>query len=315
MLPDSIIFDVDGVLIDVRRSYNLAIKNTVTFILDQISPELHYTNLVTDKIIAELRQTGGFNNDVDTCYAILLVVLSSEQGHLIEARKFVSLMTKSLNGLGIKYVEDFLASCVSKHKINKYKRLLNYPSSVGKSLLATVFDEIFYGPELFLKQHKIKPRYYFGDPLIDNDKIIIKKETMSKLSELFDGKISVVSGRSKLAVEYSLETILEYINIDACVFLEDELRKHAKPSPYALHRATKMLSSKNAIYVGDSLEDLLMTKLAEKRYNLKMTFIGTYKYSFDPARTIHLLVTNGARAMITTVNQLPNMLNKVDTGL
>jgi phosphoglycolate phosphatase-like HAD superfamily hydrolase len=315
MLPDSIIFDVDGVLIDVRRSYNLAIKNTVTFILNQISPELHYTNLVTDKIIAELRQTGGFNNDVDTCYAILLVVLSSEQGHLIEARKFVSLMTKSLNGLGIKYVEEFLASCVSKHKINKYKRLLNYPSSVGKSLLATVFDEIFYGPELFLKQHKIKPRYYFGDPLIDNDKIIIKKETMSKLSELFDGKISVVSGRSKLAVEYSLETILEYINIDACVFLEDELRKHAKPSPYALHRATKMLSSKNAIYVGDSLEDLLMTKLAEKRYNLKMTFIGTYKYSFDPARTIHLLVNNGARAMIRTVNQLPNMLNKVDTGL
>jgi phosphoglycolate phosphatase-like HAD superfamily hydrolase len=76
-----------------------------------------------------------------------------------------------------------------------------------------------------------------------------------------------------------------------------------------------MLSSKSAIYVGDSLEDLLMTKLAEKRYNLKMTFIGTYKYSFDPARTIHLLATNGARAMIRTVNQLPNMLNKVDTGL
>lgn len=313
MLPDSIIFDVDGVLIDVRRSYNLAIKNTVSFILNKINPELYFPNLVTDKIIAELRQTGGFNNDVDTCYAILLAVLSNEQGIINEAQKFVSMMTKSLDGVGIRYVEEFLASHVSKHKVKNYKRLLNYPSSVGKSLLATVFDEIFYGPQLFLKQHKIEPRYYFGEPLIDNDKIIIKKETMSKLSKFFDGKISIVSGRSKLAAEYSLDSISKYINRDACVFLDDELRRHAKPSPYAIHRAMKMLSARSTIYVGDSLEDLLMTKTAGKKYKLKMTFIGAYEYSFDPSRTIHQLTINGADAMIRTVNQLPNMLNKVNT--
>ena len=71
----------------------------------------------------------------------------------------------------------------------------------------------------------MKTTILFWRLLIDNDKIIIKKETMSKLSQLFDGKISVVSGRSKLAVEYSLETISEYINIGACVFLEDEVTR------------------------------------------------------------------------------------------
>lgn len=44
-----------------------------------------------------------------------------------------------------------------------------------------------------------------------------------------------------------------------------------------------------------------------------MTFIGAYEYSFDPSRTIHQLTINGADAMIRTVNQLPNILNKVNT--
>ena len=313
VLPDCIIFDVDGVLIDVRKSYNLAIKSTVGFIINEISPKLHLTNFVTDKIIAELRQTGGFNNDVDTCYAILLSVLSKEHRNIDDAREFVSLMTKNLNGLGIKYVEKYLSSHISAHRVREYKHLLNYPSSVGKSQLTTVFDEIFYGPRLFLKQHKIKPKYYFGAPLIDNDITIISEKTVRKLSKMFDGKISIVSGRSKLAAEYSLGSISEFFSKNACVYLDDELRKHAKPNPYAIYRAAKAMSARSVIYVGDSLEDILMTRRAKNRYNLEMTFIGAYAYGFDPMSNIHQLMNNGADAIIKTVNQLPNMLNKVIT--
>lgn len=313
MLPDSIIFDVDGVLIDVRKSYNLAIKNTVAFILRSIFPELSFADLVTDRMIAELRQTGGFNNDVDTCYAILLVVLSNEQRALNESRNSVSLMTKNLKGLGIKYVEKFLLSRVPAHKVEKYKRLLNYPSSVGRSFLATVFDEIFYGPHLFMKQHKMEPQYYFGEPLINNDINIVNKETMKNLWKIFHGKISIVSGRSRLAAEYSLDSISEFVITDACVFLDDELRKHAKPNPYAIHRATQALRSRSTIYVGDSLEDLLMAKRAKRKYDINMTFFGAYEYSFDPLKTIHQLTISGADALIRNVNELPNMLNKVVT--
>jgi phosphoglycolate phosphatase-like HAD superfamily hydrolase len=312
LLPESIIFDVDGVLIDVRRSYNLAIKNTVTFILNKINPLLCFDSFVTDKIIAQLRQTGGFNNDVDTCYAILLTVLCNNQSAINEARAFVSYMTQNLKGLGIRFVEEFLTSRFSTHPVKKYKNLLNYPGSVGNSLLTTVFDEIFYGPQLFLMQHNIEPRYYFGEPLIDNDRMIIRKETMKKLSIIFDGRISIVTGRSRLAAEYSLESLYEYICSNACVFLDDESRKYAKPNPYALRRATEMLSTKSTIYVGDSMEDLLMAKKAEE-YNIKTTFIGAYDYSLDPSKTIHQLTMNGADAIIKSVNQLPNMLNNANT--
>ncbi len=314
LLPESIIFDVDGVLIDVRRSYNLAIKKTVTFLLNKINPQQCFNNFVTDKIIAELRQTGGFNNDVDTCYAILLTVLTSNHSNVNSARSIVSHMTQNLNGLGIRFVEEFLISRFSTHHVRKYKNLLSYPGPVGKSLLTTVFDEIFYGPQLFMKQHEIQPRYHFGDPLIDNDRMIIKKETMKKLSKIFDGKIAIVSGRSRLAAEYSLEPLYNFICSNACVFLDDESRKRAKPNPYALRRATRMLSTRSTIYVGDSMEDLLMAKKAAEAYNLKMTFIGAYEYSLDPLKTVHHLIMNGADALIKSVNQLPNILNNTNTG-
>ena len=73
---DCIIFDIDGVLIDVTKSYNEAIKNTVQFVVGNMIKRDNLKDLVTDKIILKFRQTGGFNNDIDTSYAISLALLS-----------------------------------------------------------------------------------------------------------------------------------------------------------------------------------------------------------------------------------------------
>ena len=67
-----ILFDIDGVLIDIRRSYNLTIKRTVDLILKYAMGDSSPKDLVTDKIILRMRQTGGFNNDTDTSYIISL---------------------------------------------------------------------------------------------------------------------------------------------------------------------------------------------------------------------------------------------------
>src|ERR1041384_5954980 len=71
-----IIFDIDGVLIDVRKSYNEAIKNTVQFVVGSLIKKNNLKALITDEIILKFRQTGGFNNDTDTSYAISLALLS-----------------------------------------------------------------------------------------------------------------------------------------------------------------------------------------------------------------------------------------------
>ncbi|MGI0035655.1 MAG: hypothetical protein ACRD98_07295, partial [Nitrososphaera sp.] len=85
MMYHCALFDIDGVLVDIRRSYNTAIKKTVEFVLNQISGRA-FRNLVTDQIILRFRQAGGFNNDADTCYAIALAMLANPPSSEAEGR-------------------------------------------------------------------------------------------------------------------------------------------------------------------------------------------------------------------------------------
>ncbi|MDQ3884895.1 MAG: hypothetical protein M3239_05575, partial [Thermoproteota archaeon] len=123
---------------------------------------------------------------------------------------------------------------------------------------------------------------------------------------------AIVSGRSKLAAEYSLKPIIKYFNSDACVFLEDENREYAKPHPYAIEHAMKVMNAKTAVYAGDSVEDLFMARRAEKKLGVKIAFVGVYGNSPEPEKTIYKLKQESVKAIIRTVNQLPNIINKVN---
>src|SRR3989304_4794145 len=68
---DGIIFDCDGVLIDVSNSYDLAIQRTTAYILKEIA-NIPKFDPVTSKIIDGFKATGGFNDEVDLTYAAIL---------------------------------------------------------------------------------------------------------------------------------------------------------------------------------------------------------------------------------------------------
>jgi HAD superfamily hydrolase (TIGR01549 family) len=55
---------------------------------------------------------------------------------------------------------------------------------------------------------------------------------------------------------------LNQFNVENSVFLEDESRDLAKPNPQSLIRAMKGLGSKNCLYVGDSMEDMILAQKA-----------------------------------------------------
>ncbi|MDQ6865363.1 MAG: phosphatase, partial [Thermoproteota archaeon] len=173
------------------------------------------------------------------------------------------------------------------------------------------FDELFYGPELFKKLHNLEPRFYFGKPLIENDRLVITRRTMDLLARRFSGNLAVVSGRSKLAAEYSLQPILDTLKQESSVFLEDERREYAKPNPYGIMKAMKSMGTKTAIYAGDSYEDLIMVRRAEEKTHLKIAFCGIYGCSSQPLETMRQFKEKGADVIIQNINQLPKILNKV----
>ncbi|MGZ5546777.1 MAG: HAD family hydrolase [Nitrososphaeraceae archaeon] len=322
---DYIIFDIDGVLIDVKKSYNEAIKNTVQFVVrNLINRDLK--DLVTDKIILKFRQTGGFNNDADTSYAISLALLSHQDLQNANLEKFLIEIAEHADETGIDSVEKYIKKLTSNKifpnylkNIDKILDYLNYPGKVGDSIVSTVFDEFFYGQELFLKRYKIKSKYYFGKPLIENDRIVITDNTIRKLIERFNGKIAMVSGRSKIAAAYALDNKFYLLNEKNSVFLEDEDRKFAKPNPYGLKKIINKINTRNDIlYCGDSIEDLIMARRAEEELNQKnlktktsIVFCGIYGCSSNTNELISKFMEKKADIIIKSVNDLPHILNKV----
>ena len=322
---DYIIFDIDGVLIDVKKSYNEAIKNTVKFVVKNLIKK-DLKDLITDQIILKFRQTGGFNNDTDTSYAIILALLSYQDLQNANLEKFLIDVAEHADETGIDSVEKYIKKLTSNKifpnylkNIDKILDYLNYPGKVGDSIVSTIFDEFFYGQELFLKRYKIKSKHYFGKPLIENDRIVITDNTIRKLIERFNSKIAMVSGRSKIAAAYALDNKFYLLNEKNSIFLEDEDRKFAKPNPYGLKKVINKINTRNDIlYCGDSIEDLIMARRAEDELNQKnlktktsIVFCGIYGCSSNKDELISKFMEKKADIIIKSVNDLPHILNKV----
>jgi len=322
---DYIIFDIDGVLIDVKKSYNEAIKNTVQFVIRNLIKK-DLKDLITDQIILKFRKTGGFNNDTDTSYAIILALLSYQDLQNANLEKFLIDVAEHADETGIDSVEKYIKKLTSNKtfpnylkNIDKILDYLNYPGKVGDSIVSTVFDEFFYGQELFLKRYKIKSKHYFGKPLIENDRIVITDNTIRKLIERFNSKIAMVSGRSKIAAAYALDNKFYLLNEKNSIFLEDEDRKFAKPNPYGLKKVINKINTRNDIlYCGDSVEDLIMARRAEEELNQKniktktsIIFCGIYGCSSNKDELISKFMEKKADIIIKSVNDLPHILNKV----
>lgn len=313
------ILDCDGTLVNINRSYNACIKKTVGFMLERSLGGKQWYDLVSDELILKFRMSGGFNNDTDTSYASILAALASGSKDVNAAREFALQVAANASDRGIRSVEEYLARSGHGDTVKKAKDELRYPGLVGSSILSTVFDEFFYGKELFVKLHGMQPKFNNSKGLIDYDEVVISYESAHDLSKTFNGKIAIVSGRSKLATEYSLKKILHHFNIDASVFLEDEEKEVIannlgirvnKPESYALLKAMKALNVKSAISVGDSAEDIIMSRRAGEKYSV--VFCGVYGTGVDSSAQFKMFVDRGADAIIENINLLPHLLKSLN---
>ena len=307
-----IIFDIDGTLIDTRESYNKSIKKTVQFLVKYIDiSKENLGKIVSDELIFKFRKSGMFNNDIDTSYALVLSILCGppKKDDLLF---FIENIAQNASSKGIKSVENYLKN-YSESRLKQIKKILRYPGDVKTSIIARVFDEYFYGPQLFKKQHGTNSKYYSGRPLIENDILLATNSTLKKISNMFDMRTGIVSGRSRIAAEYSLKSVFRFFDIKGSVYLEDEKREMGKPNPSALIKSVKSFGVSNAFYVGDSAEDLFMVQRARKISNLDIKLIGVCASNARSNQIRSLFTSNGTSLIVKNINELPNILNKVKT--
>ncbi len=302
---DGIIFDCDGVLVDVSNSYDLAIQRTTNYVLKEIA-NIQKFDPITSKIIDGFKATGGFNDEVDLTYASIISLAAANSLNK-NGNQFIFDVIDNADQTGIISVEKFLEGL--KVNIYELKKKLDYPGRHQESLLYTIFDQLFYGPELYLKLFK-KNSIFTDDGLIENDMVLIKNELLAILKKKFDDKIAIVSGRGIESIRYSLKELLNEFNIKNSVFLEDESRELAKPNPNSLIRAFKGIETTHCLFVGDSMEDFIMAKKATEMGN-KTTFCGIIGTSKFPDEKRKLFEEKNATLIVNSIDLLPKVLNLV----
>jgi len=299
---DSIIFDCDGVLIDITKSYDLAIIKTTKYVLKNFA-KINDAIDVDFKIIDGFKSTGGFNDEVDLTYAAIISLVAAKQLEK-DQTSFIFDVINNANYTGIESVEKYLENQVD---ISNIKKQLSYPSAHHENPLYQIFDQLFYGPELYKKLFGNSSK--FTEPgLIEQDDVILNNLLIDKLQKKFNSKIAMVTGRGKESVSYSLKTLLEKFDLKNSVFLEDESRELAKPNPQPLLDSIKGMNGVSTLYVGDSMEDFIMANKVTDLGN-KTTFCGIIGTSKNPQEKLELFKQNGAILVLDSINLLPKVLN------
>jgi histidinol-phosphate aminotransferase len=221
-----LLFDLDGVLVDVRDSYRLAIQETAEFFTKQ--------KVLNDEI-QKFKEQGGFNNDWDLTEAI------------ISSRKVI----------------------VSKEEIiNKFQ-------------------------ELYLGKNEKKG-------FIDNETWLLPKKILQNLYRKY--RLGIVTGRPKDEAFYVLKKngVLEFF--DVIITMQDYPEDKAKPNTCSINLALEKLGRKNAVYIGDSIDDM---KAAQ---NAKIKPVGVMPPNISSDRLKHLMKANGAMKILNSITEIEQIL-------
>ena len=301
---DAIIFDCDGVLIDITESYDLAIKEVTKYFLKEFGIEKSLP--ITPDIIEGFKSTGGFNDEVDVTYALILSLVSANRMKKQE-KKFLYDVINNADQTGINSVDKYITTLPVD--ISDIIKKLDYPGQHDTNLLYSVFDQMFYGPKLYYKLFK-KQSKFSGLGFIENDVNLLKKDLITKLMKKFKNKLAIVTGRGMESIRYTLGDLLKEFDLKNSVFLEDEPRDLAKPNPESLIRSINGLDSSCCLYVGDSMEDYIMaTKATEKGFDtIFCAIFGTSK-SLESKRSF--FEQKNTPMILQSIDLLPKALNLV----
>ena len=370
----AVIFDCDGVLIDTRDSYDRAISKSVAYVFEALTGYSTPEGLISDEVISLFRRSGGFNNDWDTVYGILMFILCELPERLRcrlekeieqigsqpdpfkrissiresvekierdelgdeffeEAMDKLKKFTELLDETGVDSVDRNLAGAAENSEdlpafVKVLKRFLCYPGDVGESIIATVFEEFFCGSELFMETYRMEPRFYKGLGLVENERSIIRPETLDRLTYFLGrANLGVASGSRLIPAKYILREILERFDPKASIFLDDVEKAESeqsnraglkvnlkKPNPFSLLKAAEAFNPRSIVlYVGDSMADAMTVREANKA-DPRFIFAGVYGYSHPKEVLLRDFIEFGCDVVLPSVNELPLVLEEIRRG-
>ncbi len=286
---DVLIFDIDGVLIDVSESYRSAIRQTVQLYLQDVLGLRPFAGgLVSPEDVAAFKLAGGFNNDWDLTIGILryfVNMLDTDSSSADSKNRAVTL--DSLRQAG-RRVNTSVEQLAQRKDIPSFARAVGETggglAAVGRilgqhndhllvasgdrldtNLVKRLFEEIYLGDEHFQEEYGELPLLYHGPGLIRRERRIASLPALSSLAQKL--ALGIATGRPRRQAQFALETAAMTPYFRSLVAHEDILQAEqesgggirlGKPHPFALLQAVRRITAQRVrcAYIGDTLDDV-----------------------------------------------------------
>lgn len=312
LLPviDTIVFDIDGVLVNVDESYHKTIADTVHYYFSEIIDNISQTeNLVDNQVLASFKMAGGFNDDWELTAAIILFYIWKMKKFKINSLKklkeippfIIDFVNKDLNdGGGLpKLIYWIKQNCQNPEEVF---------SLWNKENIFQIAMEFYAGQENCFKFYNFYPR------IIHKTRGNIEKETVIIARGLMDNlknyHVGILSGRNRKEANFIIEKIgwTEWLNSGMMVTSDDGMKK---PSPEGLKYFIEKFHTKSGLYIGDTMDDLLTVKNLNKDYAKKLFFSGMVigrDYSYKKGKKNYYLL-NDVDLLAEDVNQIVRLIS------
>jgi HAD superfamily hydrolase (TIGR01548 family) len=341
---DILIFDMDGVLIDVSKSYRETIQRTVRIYLETcLGFEKAKAEPVTKQDISLFKSAGGFNNDWDLTSGLLLYLLSISGLPAFPKRKKFSSLAETISDLKRRFSNQNknITQLIQKKKLSPFIRKVKSGGGglkgVRKALKGSwegwiygdgdlnqenvvkrIFQEVYLGTK-FTSFYHLPRLFYKGKGLYLQERLIIPRNILSWLEKRF--RLGIASGRPRFEAELALRrlNLLSYfdsvVTLDECE--EEEARmfhttgrkvKYTKPHPYSLLRVAQEVGIPNPRcgYVGDVVDDMLAARKARK--DLDILAIGFLRGRNNKKAMKESLLRAGADVIVENPRELLQFL-------
>ena len=283
MQIDSVILDIDGVLVDVSESYRRAIADTI----ESLSGE----EFLPDGIQL-LKNAGGFNNDWELTDAGILCTIAIRHGYPGDLLSLIHEIGE--NGGGLAVTKNLISEAIGSDAEDEWD-----PHTVR-----AMFQSLYLGKDKFLEcfqQHPIidVPGYHLSE------EIIIAPYTIEKLLNQFN--VGILTGRPLFEVDMVLNNMSIEIPSNHIMAMENSPSK--KPSPEGLLSLAKTFDSSSIVFVGDTIDDI-KTVVNAKKVDPSKNYhsIGVLTGGLSGKSGTKLFKENGADIVIPDINHLPEVL-------
>lgn len=249
---DTVIFDVDGVLIDVSKSFRQVISRTTQYYMTQVVGRPDDELYLRPEETEHFKRAGGFNSDWALTHAALLLALAKGRDGQSAAEVRAAapgvedyMAATAKKGGGMENAKAALRETLGPEAVTRAEALLDEPK------VERIFAEFYAGRSHCLRVYGFEPE------IVDQECGELTRETViidpAALVPRF--QYGVVTGRLRGELDVAMEmTALEkLIHPTATMTADDGMHK---PDPNGLIALAERMRPAGAIFVGDTLDDM-----------------------------------------------------------